>query len=178
LARQVDRGPLGRGGAVAVELAAVPAGDPQVPLRVGPDPPETRVLVGRLDNRDRAIGAVDLGEVAAGERNVPDLAVGRVVDAIGATAFGILPHLHTAGGVDLAVDAVLAGEPMHPVLVERAGVEVGVAGLFGQLPDVDRPALRIVADDRVLPAVGDPGAAVGALHHPVRRRAFAERDLA
>src|SRR5690606_9395145 len=157
------------------ELPAVPARDPQVPLRIGPHPAQLRVLVGRLDDLDRAVGAVHLGEMAAGERDVPDLAVGGVVDAVWAAPFRILPDLDLPARVDSAVNARLAGKPVHAVLVECAGVEVGVAAVLRPLPHVDRLALRIVADDRVLPAVGHPRLAIRPEYHALRRPALARR---
>src|SRR5690606_12291554 len=99
-------------------------------------------------------------------------------DAVWAAPFRILPDLDLPARVDSAVNARLAGKPVHAVLVECAGVEVGVAAVLRQLPHVDRLALRIVADDRVLPAVGNPRLAIGPEYHAMRRRALAERHLA
>src|SRR3546814_19732325 len=61
--------------------------------------------------------------------------------------------------------------------VEGRGVEVGVAALAGQGIALDGMSLRIDADDRVEPAVGDPRRTVRSDDHAVRRRAFAERDV-
>src|SRR5690606_30748211 len=99
-------------------------------------------------------------------------------DPIGPAALRILPDPEIARRIDLAVDASLASEPVDSVGIEGAGIEVGVSAVLGQLPHVDGLGLRIVADDRVLPAVGDPGLAVGTEHPPVRRRALAQRHLA
>src|SRR3546814_7004866 len=79
--------------------------------------------------------------------------------------------------MDSAVDAVLAGEPELAVAVEGRGVEVGVAALAGQGIALDGMSLRIDADDRVEPAVGDPWRTVRSHDHAVRRGAVAERDV-
>src|SRR3546814_3682322 len=76
-----------------------------------------------------------------------------------------------------AVDAVLAGEPELAVAVVGRGVEVGVAALAGQGIALDGMSLRIDADDRVEPAVGDPWRTVRSHDHAVRRGAVAERDV-
>src|SRR5687767_8129984 len=73
--------------------------------------------------------------------------------------------------------AVLPGEPDVAVAVFGRRVEIGVAaGLFGELVDGDLLGFRIVADDRVLTTIGDPGLAVLALDHAVRGGVRAELD--
>ena len=68
-----------------------------------------------------------LRDVVAGERGVPDLAVRRRGDAVGADALRRLPGVDLAGRrIDAAVDAVLPGEPEDALAVEGRGVEVGV----------------------------------------------------
>src|SRR5262249_34381141 len=79
--------------------------------------------------------------------------------------------------VDAAVNAALPGEPERALLVEGRGVEVGALETLRQREQLHRLASRIEARDRVLPAFGDPGRAVGTDDHAVRRRALAERDL-
>src|SRR5690606_29074764 len=96
LAGQIEGAPFARGRAVAVELAAVPARDPQFALRVRPDAAQPGVLMWRLDHLDRTVGSVHFGKVATGERDVPDFAVGSGVDAVGPTSLWIVPHRHLA----------------------------------------------------------------------------------
>jgi hypothetical protein len=104
------------------------------------------------------------------------------VDAVGPAALRGFEHFHLAEArVEPAVDAALAGKPVHALSVEDRGVEVGVAAALGQRPHLDCASLRIDAHDRVLSAVGKPRRAVGAGDHAVRRGAAAERhelDLA
>src|SRR3546814_15596388 len=109
--------------------------------------------------------------MAAGERDIINFARRRRGDAVRPASFRILEDVHLAGpGIDPAVNAVLPGEPVDTVAVERAGIEVSVASPLRQLPDVDLLGLRIVADDGILAAVRDPGRAVRALDDAVGRR--------
>ena len=74
-----------------------------------------------------AAHGVDLGDVVAGKRGIPDLAVRRGRDAVRARAFRRLPGVDLAGRrIDAAVDAVLAGEPEDAFAVERRRIEIGV----------------------------------------------------
>src|SRR3546814_107884 len=74
-------------------------------------------------------------------------------------------------------EAVWGGDAEHGGSVERRGVGVGVAALAGQGIALDGRGLRIDAEDRVGPAVGDPRRAVRSDDHAVRGRAFAERNM-
>src|SRR5262249_58467816 len=105
------------------------------------------------------------------ERGVVDVAVRCGGDAVGAAPAWSVPHLHGAGrGIETAVDAILAGEPDAPALVEGCGVEVHVATRLGQRPPLDLAGGGIDAHDRVGPALGDPGRAGGPDDHAVRGR--------
>jgi hypothetical protein len=75
------------------------------------------------------------------------------------------------------VHAALAGEPVDAVLVEHAGVEIGVRLLRRQHEVFELFGLQVVAHVRIQPAIGQPGRAVGSDDHSVRRRARADRNV-
>src|SRR5690606_18257072 len=168
-----------RHGVVEREVAAVPLGDPQAPAAVGPDAARALPLRLGLVNFRLAALRIDTGDIAAGKRGEPDLAVGRRRDAIGTAAAWRLEYPHLLGArIEAAVDAVLAGEPQRAVAAEGGGVEVAVADRLGKRPDRQLAAGGIEANDGVLAAVGDPGGAVGPLDDAVRPRPLTERHLA
>src|SRR5215472_17075066 len=114
----------------------------------------------------------------AGERGVPDPAIGRRRDAVSAAALGRCPGLDLAGlGIDAAVDAALAGEPDHAILAEYRGVEIGAGERRRQRVQLNLLGLGVDPRDRVLAALGESGVAVGPDDHAVRRGAVAERNL-
>ena len=76
----------------------------------------------------------------------------------------------------LADVAALAREPEIAVAVEGAGVEVGVRRALGQRKHADLAVGPADADDRVLPAIGEPRRMVRPLDDAVRRGPRAERD--
>src|SRR5262249_47580532 len=115
--RQLPRLPGPGGGIVTADLAGIPQAHPQQALGIGPDAARPDPFARRLDHGDGAAVHVDVGDVVAGERGVPDVAGRRRGDAIGPEAFRRLPRLHLAGGgYDAPVDAGLAGEPDGAVL--------------------------------------------------------------
>ena len=155
----------------------MPEADPKHAFGIRPDPARAGALLGRLDDRDIAVALVDLAEVVAGQRHVPDLVRRRDRDAVSAAARR-LPALLLAGlGIDIAVHAVLAGEPVDAVLVEHAGVEIGRRQMRRQHEVVEFLGLGIVADVGVQAAVGDPGRAVGRHDHAMRRGTRADRNV-
>src|SRR5690349_15053990 len=94
-------------------IAAVPLADPETPLGIRPD--AARALIGRrrFDNIRRAVRAVDLGDVIAGERGVPDVALRRQRHAIRSAAARRWEDLDVAGfRIEAAVDTALAGKPV------------------------------------------------------------------
>ena len=70
----------------------------------------------------------------------------------------------------------LAGEPVDAVLVEHGGVEVGVGFVLGQAEQRHLVIAGVDAGDRVLPAFGDPGRAIGPDDDAMGRGALAEID--
>src|SRR3989454_633595 len=177
LAGQPPRLPRLRPRIVHAHVAGVPLADPDPALAVGPHAPRALILRRRLDDGRRARVEIDARDVAAGQRGVVDVALGRRRDPVGAAAARRVPDLHVAGrGVEAAVHAALAREPDAPALVERRGVEVGPLARLRQRPAPDLARLRIDAHDRVRAALGHPRRAVGADDHAVRRRPLAEWD--
>src|SRR5262249_33169690 len=117
----------------------------------------------------------DARDVRAGERGVVHRTVGGGLNAVGAAAARRLEYFHVAGfRIEAPVDPALPGEPEHALQIERRGVEVGVARVLGQLPDLDLPCLGVHTHDGVLAAVGEPRGAVRARDHAVRRGARAQ----
>ena len=162
----------------AADLAGVPEAHPQQALGIRPDAARADAGLGRRHHHRVAAHGVDLGDVIAGERGVPDLAVRRGGDAVGAGAFRRFPGLDLAGRrIDAAIDAVLPGEPEDALAVEGRGVEVGVREIRRQREQLHRLGRRIDARDGVLPALGDPGGAVGPDDHAMRRSTRPERNL-
>src|SRR5262249_55406727 len=148
-------------GIVHGDVAAVPFADPEPALAVGPDATRALLRRRRLDDARRSRRSIDLREVVAGQRHVPDRALWRRRDPIGASAARRLPDLHLFRlGIEAADDAVLAGEPEDALLVEDRRVEVGGGGAAIQLPDLHLVVLGVDAGDGVLAAFRDPGCAV------------------
>ncbi|MNP10831.1 hypothetical protein D3C76_1029940 [compost metagenome] len=177
IARQLPGFPLLAGGVVAAQMAVVPLADPQSANRIGPQAPRTAARRRRIDGRGRAGRAVDMGDMVAGQRRVPDLAIRRDGDAVWPAAARSRPDLDVvAGGVEPPVEAALPGEPEQSVVIEHSRVQVRTGGIPGQRKDFDAKTFGVHADDGVEAAVGDPGIAVRAADHPVRRGARAERD--
>src|SRR5712692_1116256 len=57
------------------------------------------------------------------------------VDAVRTAALRRVEYFHLAAArIEAAVNAALAGKPVHAVPVEDRGVEVGVPAAFGQRP--------------------------------------------
>src|SRR5262245_45818639 len=161
------------------DLAGVPFGNPQAPGRVGPDP--ARALSGGrwLDDRRLVRRPVDLRDVAARERRVPDIAHGCGGNAVRPATARRVERLDLAlGRVKAAVHAWLAGEPQDAIAVERRRVEVRVGMAVRQLEDLDLVGHWVDADDRVETAVGDPRGTLRSDDHPVRRGPWSEIDLA
>src|SRR5439155_20363541 len=132
----------------------VPFGDPEIALAVRPY--AARALIGRRRLYDRGFPrlAIDPGQMAAGKRDIIDFAGRRGGDAIWTATLGILPHLDLAAlPIEPSVNAILAGEPEVSVAVERCGVQIGVASVLGQFPELDLPGLGIITDNRILAAI-------------------------
>src|SRR5437879_9055797 len=125
--------PLAGSRLVAAEVARVPLRHPQAALRVRPHAPRALAARRRLDHRRGAARRVDARDVRAGERGVVQHALRGHVDAVRAAALRRVEYFHLAAArIEAAVDAALAGKPVHAVLVEDRGVEIGVAAAFGQ----------------------------------------------
>ena len=131
----------------------------------------------RFDDGRRPRFEINGREIVAGQRDPPDIAVGRGADAVSAAALRRVPDLHLAGlRIEPAIDAVLAGEPDAPFSVERGGIEIGIGLALGrQRPDLHLFGLGIEADDGVLPAIGEPRRAVRSNDDAMRRRFGPER---
>src|SRR4029077_11490506 len=100
-------------------MPAVPFADPDPALGVRPDAPRALIGCRRFDDGCVARCIVDLSDIAAGERGVPDVALGRYCDAIGPDAFRRLEHRHIAGlRVEPAIETGLAGEPINAPFTE------------------------------------------------------------
>src|SRR5262249_15419670 len=111
---------------VAAEAAGVPEARPQHALGVRPDAARTGALARRLHDSGRAGVEIDICDVIAGQRGVPDLARRRHRDAIGPTPARRGPGVDLAGlRIDASVDATLAGEPDDATLVDHRSVEIG-----------------------------------------------------
>src|SRR4029078_13091941 len=119
IARQPPGLPLFRRGIVAPDLARVPEADQKHALGIRPDAARAGAFLRRLDDGDVTVALVDLAEVVAAQRDVPDVVRRGNGDAVG-TAARRFPALVFAGlGIDVAVHAILAGEPVDAVLVDR-----------------------------------------------------------
>src|SRR6476646_4772439 len=162
---------------VAADAAAVPEARPQHALGIRPDAARAHALARRLDDGDLAGIAVDVPDVVAGKRGVPDLVCGRDRDAVGA-APGRAPGLDLADlRVEAAVYAGLAGEPDHARLVHDGRVEIGVGELLRQREELHLMGLEVDARDRVVAAFGEPGGAVRPDDDAVRCGARPEREF-
>src|SRR5215469_2481950 len=132
VSRQVPARPRLGLAAVAEEVAAVPAGDPEAAAAVAPHTPCALARDGRLQNRDGAGFAIDSAEIVAGERSEEDLAIRRRGDAVGAGAARRVEHRHhPRSGIEPAIDAVLPGEPKHVLSIKAGRVKVGLAPSHG-----------------------------------------------
>src|SRR4051812_49402811 len=150
LARQLPLLPAAVSRVVHRDVPAVPFADPQPALAVGPHAARALLRRRRLDDAGRPARCVDLGEIVAGQRHVPDRALRRGGDAVGPGTARRIPRLHVLGlGIEAADDAGLPGEPQHALGVEGRGVEVG-ARLAGHEEELDAPVAWHVAADRVL----------------------------
>src|SRR5438128_4564173 len=88
-------------------------------------------------------------------------AVRRGRDSIGSGAFGSGEHLDLAGfWVETAIHAALSGEPKHPALIKRGGIEIHARTVWRQRKDFYRFGLGIDANDRVQAAVPNPRRAI------------------
>ena len=160
-------------------LSGIPLRHPQPAVRVGPDaagalPGCRRFHDGRLPARP-----VDVRDVTAGKRRVPDLTVGRRRDAVrSATAWRVERLNDAVTRVQPSVHPGLPGEPQHTVAVERGGVEVRIGVAGRQLEHLDLLGRGVHSHDRVQAAVRDPRGAVRPDDHAVRRGTRAEVDLA
>ena len=106
---------------------------------------------------------VDVRDVAAGERGVPDVPRRRRRDAVRAATLRVIEDLHRAGRrIEPAEDAGLAREPEDAVGIEDRGVQVRAGPVAGEREGRDLVGVGIDPDDRVQAAVGDPGVAVRA----------------
>src|SRR6202023_1369332 len=104
---------------VSPDRSAIPEARPQHAFRVRPDAARADTLARRIDDRHRMGGGVDMGDVVAGERSVPDLTGGRRGDAVSPGSSGSRPGIDLAGlGVHAPVDAALTGEPDDAGFVE------------------------------------------------------------
>src|SRR4051794_980955 len=179
IAGQFPFAPAVRFGVIKTELPRVPFGYPYSALGIGPYPPRALRFRRRLDHSRRSGRFVNLGDVISRERSVIDIALRRCGDPISAGAAGRLPDLDLATPwVETAVDPALPREPIHSITIERAGVQVCIAGGRGKFPDLHLVvSLRIDPSDRVLTAVSKPSGAVRALNNPVRRGLRSELHL-
>src|SRR4051794_23373358 len=107
---------------VAADLAGLPEADPEHALGIRPHPARADALLRRLDDRDVAGRLVDPAEMVAGERHVPNLVRRRHRDAVAAPPRRLPAFVLAGPRIDIAVHAVLAGEPVDAVLVEHACV--------------------------------------------------------
>src|SRR3954447_8200871 len=109
LSRQLPRFPGAVGGIVHRDVAAIPFADPEAAFGIRPYPPGT--LIGRRRLHDRRVPGrrIDFGDMAAGERGVPDVALRRDGDAVGPDAPWRLEHRDVTGlRIEPAVKAGLA----------------------------------------------------------------------
>src|SRR5207302_4425524 len=124
-------------------------------LGIRPDAAWAHSLARRLDHHDGATGALDLGDVIAGERGVPDVTRRRRGDAVRSEAPGRFPQLDLAGSRrETPVEPDLAGEPGDAFPVESRRIEVGVGKLRRKRKQLYRLAGGIDPRDRVLTALG------------------------
>src|SRR5690606_4623945 len=166
LAGQLPRAPAPVGGIVHRQVAAVPFADPDAAAAVAPDAARALVLRRRLDDARFAGGAIELRDERSGERAPPDLAAGRRADAVGAAPVGRTPHARLPRlRIEATDEAALAGEPEDSVRVEGGSVEIGVGRAVGQRKDAHVTVGPADANDRVLPAGGEPGGAGGTPEH-------------
>src|SRR5579864_5467351 len=115
---------VGRG-IEARELARIPLGDPEPPLRIRPHAPRALTRRRRVDHLSGAAG-VETREIVARERDEIDIARGRLGDAVGARTARRAPDAQrTILEIEAAIDAALSGEPVMPARVENTGVEIG-----------------------------------------------------
>ena len=162
----------------AADFAGVPEAHPQQALGVRPDAARTDAGLRRRHHQCIAAHGVDLDDVIAGERGVPDIAARRGGDAVRSDALRRLEGVDLAGRrIDAAIDAVLPGEPEDALAIEGRGVEIGVGKIRLERGQLHRPVGGIHWRDRVLSALGDPGGAIGPDDHTMWRRARPERNL-
>src|SRR5205823_946534 len=122
--------------------------------------------------------AIDLRNVVARERGIPDVTSRSDSDAIGAAAARRSPGLDLAAlGIDTAIDAALPGEPVDALLVEGSRIEVGARKVARQREYLGGARARIETHDCVLPAVGEPGSAIRTLDNAVRCRSRPKRNV-
>src|SRR5262249_19812842 len=148
------------------------------PPRIRPDATRAPILRGRFVDRGPSRLRIDIGQIAAGQRDEPDLPLWCRCDAIGAPAFRRVPHLHIARlRVEPAVDADLPGEPNPASAVEGRRVEVyGWHPLWRKWPHLDHFRRGVDAHDRVLAAISEPRRAIRSHNDALRCRTLAERD--
>src|SRR5476651_630671 len=170
---------------VHAQVAAVPFADPEAPLAVGPDAARALLRRRRLDDARLARRGVDLGEVVAGERHVPDGAARCARDAVRSVPARCIPCFHLLAlvptlGLEAADHAALAREPERALLVEHGGIQIGVGLGHHEELHLARAAAagRHVSPDRVLAALVDPGSPIGSDDDAVRRGARTEIDVA
>src|SRR5262249_11863111 len=177
LRQRIGRPSLGRR-VVAADCSRLPEAHPQHAFGIRPDAARPHARLRWLHHRDGAGRRIDLCNMVAGQRCVPDLARRCRSDAVRTRAFGRLPRIDPAGsGIGAPVDPALAGEPYDAVLVEGQRVEVGAGKFLRQREQLDLFALGVDPRDGVLPAFGQPGIAIGPDDHAVRRRTGPERNL-
>src|SRR5258708_21555681 len=99
---------------------------------------------GGLDDARLPRRRIDLAEVIAGERGVPNLARGRGCHSVRSGALRRPPGFDFAGSrIDAAVNAALAGEPYRAVRVDGRRIEVGIGKFLRQREDPDGMVRRV-----------------------------------
>src|SRR5262245_11330657 len=123
---------------VAADATGIPEARPQHALGVRPYATRTGALARRLDDGGRAGVEINMRDMVAGQRGVPDLARRRHRDAVGPAPARRSPGVDLAGlRIDASVDAILAGEPDDAALVDHRGVEIGTRKLLRQREHLD-----------------------------------------
>src|SRR5882757_739747 len=163
---------------VLANATCIPEARPQIAFRIRPDAARARALARRFDNRGLAGSAVDLCNVVAAERRIPDVAAWRDRDTIGTVAARGSPGVHLAAlGIDAAIDAALSGEPVDAFLVEGSGIEIGARKIARKREYLDGARDRIEPHDCVLSAVGEPSGASRTLRYAMGSRPRPERNM-
>src|SRR6185503_5357869 len=111
---------------VATDFPGIPEAHPQQSFGIRPDTARPHTGFRRRHHQRIAAHGIDLGDVVARERGIPDLAVRRRCDSVSPRTFRCFPGLDLAARrIDAAVNTALPGEPKNAFAVEGRGIEVG-----------------------------------------------------